>query len=67
MNLYILQGKEEKQNSFGKMVKHQVRTYVVAESEEIAKSLVSFNVDHIRIEASTEKEQFPRQNLIIQK
>ena len=67
MNLYILQGKEEKQNSFGKMIQHQVRTYVIAESEEIAKTLVSFNVDDIRIEASTEKEQFPRQNLIIQK
>lgn len=67
MNLYILQGKEEKQNSFGKMVQHQVRTYVIAESKEIAKALVSFNVEHIRIEASTEKEQFPKQNLIIQK
>lgn len=67
MNLYILQGKEEKQNSFGKMIQHQIRTYVVAESEEIAKSLVNFKVDHIRIEASTEKDQFPRQNLIMQK
>ena len=65
MNLYRVHGKENFTDKEGKEKSRPIRAFVVAESEEAIYSLVTFEINHIMIEASTD-ESIRREKLIIQ-